>query len=88
MPEQNDMLKMNELQTLALSVYRQLILLMNTASIMGSGHLFHDVQRNVNLCKKILGPRLLSGLDRGGDERRKLQRRVKEFQDLMLGDEI
>jgi hypothetical protein len=87
MSERPDLLQTNELQLLALAVYRQLLLLMDTASIMGSGYLHHDVKRNVELCKSILGSRLLSGLDRGGDERRKLQRRVKEFQDLMLGNE-
>ncbi|HBF33403.1 TPA: hypothetical protein DDW35_02445, partial [Candidatus Sumerlaeota bacterium] len=87
MSERPDLLQTNELQLLALAVYRQLLLLMDTASIMGSGHLYHDTKRNVELCKKILGSRLLAGLERGNDERRILQRRVKEFQDLMLGDE-
>ena len=79
-----DMLHLNDLQLLALSVHRQLILFKNAASMFGSSVLHREIERNVKTCAHILGTRILSAQDRSSLDRKKLQQRVKDFQDLMI----
>ena len=79
-----DLLKMNDLQLLALSVHRHLILLKNAAEILGSPSLLREADRNVNVCASILGSRLIAAQNRSAIDRQKLQKRVKVFQDLLL----
>jgi len=80
----NDLLKMNDLQLLALAVLDNLVLLKNSAALHGSGRLHAEVEKNIKLCTRILGGRIMSARDRCPEERRTLLRQVSQYRDLML----
>jgi len=80
----NDLLRMNDLQLLALAVVDNLLLLKNSAALHGSGRLHAEVEKNVKLCAAILSPRILSARQRCPEEKRKLQKQVTEFRDLVM----